>query len=154
MVDDWKHQSHKLSKISAARSEMKLETYSPFASSSQISKNTMKSYLQWHGPTWGRVRAVSLVAGTEWNKSLERVIKITQQKMRAGRTPTVGKNTMCPKVEGVRKEERKAGMRKRGTFQYFTLKASVMPFEPNDLIKLYYFCDIKLNRLLLILIKF
>lgn len=40
-------------------------THSPLASSSQISKNTMRSYLQWQGPAVGRIRAVSLVAGTK-----------------------------------------------------------------------------------------
>lgn len=40
-------------------------THSPFASSSQISKNTIRSYLQWHGPAEERVIALSLVAGTK-----------------------------------------------------------------------------------------
>lgn len=44
------------------------KTHSPLASSSQISNNTIKSYLQWQGPAVGRVRVVSLVAGTEREK--------------------------------------------------------------------------------------
>lgn len=56
------------------------DTYSPLASSSQISKKTIRSYLQWHGPAVGRVRAVSLVAGTmqkaEKDRDKERQINI------------------------------------------------------------------------------
>lgn len=40
------------------------QTYSPFASSSQISKKTIRSYLHWHGPALGRVMVLSFVAGT------------------------------------------------------------------------------------------
>lgn len=39
-------------------------TYSPLASSSQISKKTIRSYLHWQGPALGRVMVLSLVAGT------------------------------------------------------------------------------------------
>lgn len=39
-------------------------TYSPLASSSQISKKTIRSYLHWHGPALGRVMVLSFVAGT------------------------------------------------------------------------------------------
>lgn len=46
-------------------------TYSPLASSSQISKKTIRSYLHWQGPTLGLVMALSFVAGTtmerHWN---------------------------------------------------------------------------------------
>lgn len=34
------------------------------ASSSQISKKTIRSYLHWHGPALGRVMVLSFVAGT------------------------------------------------------------------------------------------
>lgn len=44
------------------------KTHSPLASSSQISKSTIRSYLQWQGPAVGLVRVVSLVAGTEREK--------------------------------------------------------------------------------------
>lgn len=47
------------------------DTHSPLASSSQISKNTIRSYLLWQGPDCGRVMAVSLVAGTEWREEEE-----------------------------------------------------------------------------------
>lgn len=46
------------------------DTHSPLASSSQISKNTMRSYLLWQGPACGRVIAVSLVAGTVLKKEI------------------------------------------------------------------------------------
>lgn len=52
-----------------------LETHSPLASSSQISKNTIRSYLLWQGPDWGRVMAVSLVAGTEQREEEEEDVK-------------------------------------------------------------------------------
>lgn len=39
-------------------------TYSPLASSSQISKKTIRSYLHWQGPALGRVMVLSFVAGT------------------------------------------------------------------------------------------
>lgn len=39
-------------------------THSPSASSSQISKWTSRSYLQWRGPGQGLVSVLSLVAGT------------------------------------------------------------------------------------------
>lgn len=39
-------------------------TYSPLASSSQISKKTIRSYLHWQGPAVGRVMVLSFVAGT------------------------------------------------------------------------------------------
>lgn len=39
-------------------------THSPLASSSQISKKTIRSYLHWQGPTLGLVMALSFVAGT------------------------------------------------------------------------------------------
>lgn len=51
------------------------DTHSPFASSSQISKKTMRSYLQWQGPACGRVMAVSLVAGTALKKIRKRIIQ-------------------------------------------------------------------------------
>lgn len=54
---------------------MTLDTHSPLASSSQISKNTMRSYLQWRGPACGRVMAVSLVAGTVLKRKIERLMK-------------------------------------------------------------------------------
>lgn len=50
------------------------DTHSPVASSSQISKNTIRSYLQWHGPAWGRAIAFSLVAGTVRANTTGRVI--------------------------------------------------------------------------------
>ena len=40
-------------------------THSPLASSSQISKKAMRSYLEWQGPAVERFRVLSLVAGTE-----------------------------------------------------------------------------------------
>ena len=49
------------------------DTHSPLASSSQISKNTMRSYLQWQGPACGRVMVVSLVAGTVLKKEMGRL---------------------------------------------------------------------------------
>lgn len=51
--------------------EVRRDTHSPLASSSQISKNTMRSYLLWQGPTCGRVIAVSLVAGTVLEEETE-----------------------------------------------------------------------------------
>lgn len=52
------------------------DTHSPLASSSQISKNTMRSYLLWQGPACGRVIAVSLVAGTALKREIERVRQV------------------------------------------------------------------------------
>lgn len=49
--------------------EDKAETYSPLASSSQISKKTMRSCLEWQGPAGERVRVLSLVAGTATEKT-------------------------------------------------------------------------------------
>lgn len=48
-------------------------TYSPLASSSQISKKTIRSYLHWHGPGLGRVMVLSFVAGTmaSWKDNLK-----------------------------------------------------------------------------------
>lgn len=40
------------------------DTHSPLASSSQISKNAIRSYLQWQGPAVERVSVLSFVAGT------------------------------------------------------------------------------------------
>lgn len=40
------------------------DTYSPLASSSQISKKAIRSYLQWQGPAVERASVLSLVAGT------------------------------------------------------------------------------------------
>ncbi len=57
------------------RSTVIPDTYSPLASSSQISKKTIRSYLQWHGPAMGRVRAVSLVAGTMQKTEKDRARK-------------------------------------------------------------------------------
>lgn len=52
--------------------EVALQTHSPFASSSQISKKTMRSYLAWQGPAVERVIVLSFVAGTGGEEEVRR----------------------------------------------------------------------------------
>lgn len=51
--------------ISKKLKKKKKQAYSPLASSSQISKKTMRSYFAWQGPAVERFIVLSFVAGTE-----------------------------------------------------------------------------------------
>lgn len=59
----WEMYAHPFEKMDEEKK--KKQAYSPLASSSQISKKTMRSYLAWQGPAVERFIVLSFVAGTE-----------------------------------------------------------------------------------------
>lgn len=89
---------------------MTRDTHSPLASSSQISKKTIRSYLQWQGPACGRVIAVSLVAGTVLKKEIEETISLRVYREQTSGCQQGAENSSNPTEEREREERRKSVM--------------------------------------------